>query len=333
MNVGTLKTLSYLSSLGLLAGIGYKIYLFLEVEKNVSYINDERTKSVLAVPAQPVKKRVGLNYDTQVKPAITEFDWTGAPPPEKEIVDPGTKEPEAPKVTPVTDLLSVVMVMASETKPESSRCVLRFKDQPKDTRDQFFGVGDALPKPNDNVAVFSIRRNEVVFSFDDEAREKESLEPSTRDQGEDFIVETDEDGVVKPSLRNFSGGSRTAGANQEVRKTTEKVKGAYRIGTDDADVFDRDYQRILSEDVTLETYMKDGKRAGLKVREVKAGSIAARHGVQAEDVVISINGNSVTSEQQAIQYVRQNSDSTSVWNVRILRNGREVEEVYHSPED
>ncbi len=332
MNVGTLKTISYLSSLGLLAGIGYKIYLFLEVEKNVSYIDNERTKSVLAVPAQPVTKRVGLNYDDQVKPAITEFDWTGAPPKEVIVIDDGEKGPDVVKVVPVSDILSVVMVMASDSKPESSRCVLRFNDQPKETRDQFFGVGDTLPKPNENVAVFTIRRNEVVFSFDDAEREKETIEPSTLDKGEDFIVETDEDGVVRPSLRNFSGGPRVAGTN-ELPKVTVRDKSGYRIGTDDADVFNTDYQRILSEDVKLETYMKDGKRAGLKVREVKAGSIAARHGVQAEDVVISINGNSVTSEQQAIQYVRQNSDNTSVWNVRILRNGREVEEVYHSPED
>lgn len=332
MNVGTLKTLSYLSSLGLLAGIGYKIYLFLEVEKGISYINDERTKSVLAVPAQPVTKRVGLSYDSQVKPAITEFDWTGAPPKEPEPEDKPDDKPVEVKDTPVSDFLSVVMTLASETKPEESKCLLRFEKQPKDTRDQFFAVGDSLPKPNNNVAIFAIRPNEVVFSFDKEDREKETLEPSTLDKGEDFIVETEESGLVRPSLRKFSGGARAADS-KEVRQTTEKVKGIYRVGAEDADVFNRDYQRILSEDVSLETYMKDGKRAGLKVREVKAGSIAARHGVQAEDVLISINGSAVTSEQQAIQYVNQNSENTRVWNVRILRNGREVEEVYHSPED
>lgn len=332
MNVGTLKTLSYLSSLGLLAGIGYKIYLFLEVEKNLSYINDARTKSVLAVPAQPVTKRVGLSYDSQVKPAITEFDWTGAPPKVVEVAPETSTETVEVKDTPVSDIVSVVMTLASETKPEESKCLLRFEKQPKETRDQFFAAGDSLPKPNDNVAIFAIRPNEVVFSFVKEDRKKESLEPSTLDKGEDFIVETDEDGVVRAPLRKFSGGSRVADS-KEGRKTTEKVKGIYRVGAEDADVFNKDYQRILSEDVTLETYMKDGKRAGLKVREVKAGSIAARHGVQAEDVVISINGSSVTSEQQAIQYVNQNSDNTKVWNVRILRNGREVEEVYHSPED
>ena len=98
-------------------------------------------------------------------------------------------------------------------------------------------------------------------------------------------------------------------------RETYRENGQYVLGADDLQTFGSDYGRILSEDVKLETYHKDGKRAGIKVREVKPGSLAARHGVQAEDILISINGSSVTSEQEAIQYVKNNSENTTLWRV------------------
>lgn len=332
MNVGTLKTLSYLSSLGLLAGIGYVGYDYWKNGQNQQFFDQDETTALLDSVKQPAApKRLGLNYNSDIKPAMLGFDWTGAPPPVV-VEGPTTEEiAAAAEPDPVSEILDVKSIFCAPKEPSDSLCLLDIK-KPEIAEDLWFGIGDTLPAPNDNIAIFSIDANSVTFSFKDEEREKESLEPSSlKDKLETAVITSvdDESKIRKPNgLRAITPGVRTA-----KRETTERINGQIYVGSSDAQEFSTNYQQILSNDVKLETYMKDGKRAGLKVREVKPGSIAARHGVQAEDVVISINGTSITSEQQGIQYVRQNSDNTSVWRVQILRNGRVVEEVYHSPED
>lgn len=333
MNVGTLKTLSYLSSLGLLGGIGYVGYDYAQNGRDKQFYDKDATKALLdSVTPKPPPKRLGLNYNEDIKPALLGFDWTGAPPPPPPPPEDKTKQPTVVTVTPVSDLLDVKSIFCAPMEPSDSLCLLTIKAIASTEGDLWFGIGDSLPAPNDNIAIFSIDENSVTFSFEDEERKRESLEPaSLKDDLETSVITkvTDANLVRKPNgLRAI-----TKGVKAEPRQRTEKVKGQYYTGREDIAEFNANYQQILSSDVKLETYMKDGKRAGLKVREVKSGSIAARHGVQAEDVLISINNSPVTSEQQAIQYVRQNSDNTDVWRVKILRGGREIEEIYHSPED
>ena len=332
MNVGTLKTLSYLSSLGLLGGIGYVGYDFWKNGQNQEFYDHERTTKLLGdVTPPPAPKRLGLNYNNDIKPAMLGFDWTGEPPaePVPEKTQEEIEKENAP--TPVAEILDVKSIFCAPKEPSDSLCLLDIK-MPDVGDDLWFGIGDTLPAPNGDIAIFSIDANSVTFSFKDEARAKESLEPSSLKDDLDTQVITSVDDASK--IRKPNGlRSITPGVRAAKRETTERINGQIYVGTNDAAEFSANYQQILANDVKLETYMKDGKRAGLKVREVKPGSMAARHGVQAEDVVISINGTSITSEQQGIQYVRQNSDTTSVWRVQILRNGRVVEEVYHSPEE
>ena len=81
------------------------------------------------------------------------------------------------------------------------------------------------------------------------------------------------------------------------------------------------------------TYFKDGKRAGVELTEVREGSIVARHGGQSGDVIISINGTPVSSQQEAIAFAKSNAERYSVWEVEVLRFGRVETVVYHSPRD
>ncbi len=332
MNVGTLKTLSYLSSLGLLGGIGYVGYDHCKDGRDQDFFDQERTVKLLGdVTPPPAPKRLGLNYNNEIKPAMLGFDWTGSPPPEPEPEKTQAEIEQENAPTPVAEILDVKSIFCAPKEPSDSLCLLDIA-VPDVGDDLWFGIGDTLPAPNGHIAIFSIDANSVTFSFKDESREKESLEPSSlKDDLDTQVITSVEDAskIRKPNgLRSITPGVRAA-----KRATTERINGQIYVGTDDAAEFSANYQQILANDVKLETYMEDGKRAGLKVREVKPGSMAARHGVQAEDVVISINGTSITSEQQGIQYVRQNSDTTSVWRVQIMRNGRVVEEVYHSPEE
>ncbi|MEL6714979.1 MAG: PDZ domain-containing protein, partial [Planctomycetota bacterium] len=199
----------------------------------------------------------------------------------------------------------------------------------------YYYVGDSLPKPDDNIAVFAIRDGGVEFSFADDEREREFLlPPSVSDRVIERVASLDD--VKRRAERlNFEASVAAARGDADANAQTEKVNGVFQIGPGDANTFAQDYQRILSEDVSLQTYRdpETGKKAGIKVSSVRPGSIAARHGAMDGDIIISINGDSVTSEQQAMQYVRERSDQTDVWRVRYIRAGQEREEVYHSPDN
>ena len=282
----------------------------------------------------PVSKRAGLDYAGDVKPAIVNFDWTGEPPPPPVVEEgPEGKTEVEKKVVPVSEILDVIAILVDREKETDSLCLLKIKDTVQSYGDLFFGVGDSLPAPHDGIAVFAINDEEVIFSFAEEGRPFESVNPADiKDDEKGLIVRTDPENVRVPSRLRFDGPSKDD-TTTAVLGRTERRNGQYYIGQEDAQMFNTDYQRILSEDVSVETYYdKDGKRAGLKIRSVKAGSLAASHGLQDEDVIISINGHPVTSEQEGIQYVRQNSDNTSIWRVIYLRGGAQREEVYHSPD-
>lgn len=332
MNVATLKTLSYLTSFGLLGGIIYVGYEYYEHGQNKRYHDQDETIALLrSVEPPPPPARSGLDYTDDVKPAIVEFDWTGKlppPPPGPVDIDTPTTEPVA---TPVAEFVEVVWTLCDNRDPVQSHCMLRVADTPVDLEQHLFFIGDSLPDPHSGVAIFDIEPGAVVFSFADEEREREVVRASVRRGSEsDLIFVTDPENIRVPKRQRFD--ERPATKTVEGPRQTYRENGQYVLGGDDIQTFNDDYGRILSEDVSVETYYKDGKRAGLKIRDVKAGSIAARHGVQAEDILISINGTPVTSEQEAIQYVKRNSETTTQWRVTFIRNGREQTELYRSPE-
>ena len=108
MNVGTLKTLSYLTSFALLGGIGYNIYDFWNKGQHEQYFVTDRAKGVLTGVQEPqAATSKGLSYQDDIKPAILDFDWTGAPPPPP-VVPKGPDEllPVVQTKTPVDDILA-----------------------------------------------------------------------------------------------------------------------------------------------------------------------------------------------------------------------------------
>lgn len=334
MNVGTLKTLSYLTSLGLLGGIGYIGYDYYENGQHVRYFDKGVARDILEgvkAPRPPVP--LALNYDKDIRPAIVDFDWTGKLPPPPVEVPKGPEGPvEVPK-TPVDDILDVVAIIHSNVNPGGSACLLRFAESTKpDERDLWFYVGDSLPAPNDGISVFRIRGDAVVFSFSDEEREKEEVIPASR-KGSGVIVKVDDpNAVVAP--RGLGVVSAKPNQGPSAPAQTQKKNGQYYLGTEDAENFAQNYDTILSRDVGTKTYFdKDGKRAGIQITSVKEGSIAARHGVQQGDIIISINGTPVSSKQEAISFAKKHADIYEVWEVQVMNLGRIRTEVYHTPSD
>ena len=332
-NVGTLKTLSYLTSFGLLGGIGYNLYDYYENEQHKNYFDQERAKAVLQGVKEPVPAVArGLNYQEDIKPAIVDANWTGAPPPPPpEPTVEGPKEPVEQPVIPVDDILDVITIIADSDDPAGSRCLIRMVDaaKPADS-DVWLFIGADLPKPHDHIAVLSIKPESVTFSFADEEREPEPIRPHVRSE-DSMIVKADANGVVA-ALRPSLVGSASQGPGEVAPLHTTKQKGQYYVGTEDAKSFANDYEQILSRDISSEThYDKDGKRAGIKITRVESDSIAAQHGGQSGDVIKSINGFPVSSKQEAIAFAKKNSDRYEIWQVEVENLGRTRTEVYHSP--
>ena len=63
---------------------------------------------------------------------------------------------------------------------------------------------------------------------------------------------------------------------------------------------------------------------GIRITNVAQGSAAARAGLQAGDVVISTNGQAITSTDQLAQIVRD-ADANAQLKMKVLRNGQEQE--------
>ncbi len=332
MNVPTIKLLAYLSSFACVSAMAYSGYDYYENDRGVAYFDGDHAYDVLnGVKAPKAPVRVALDFAGDINPAIVEFDWTGKPPPPPEVVQAAESVNTPAPVIPVEDILEVIMVLSDPLDPGDSFCSLRFSGGSISPAEQLFSVGASLPAPHETVSVLNILADGVEFSFADAARPSEVVSLSLRSEGAELIRSLGPgDRLVRRSLV----GSGSAGAADRLKSLqTERRNGQFYIGSDDAKQFAEGYQQILSQDVKTKTRYVDGKRSGVELTEVREGSIAARHGAQSGDVVISINGNPVNSQQEAISFAKNNSERYSVWEVEVLRLGRIETVIYHSSND
>ncbi|MDB2577063.1 PDZ domain-containing protein [Planctomycetota bacterium] len=331
MNVPTIKSLAYLSSFACMSAMAYSGYDYYENDREVTYFDGDHAYDVLnGVKAPKAPVPVALDFARDINPAVVEFDWTGKQPPPPEVVQAAESVDTPDPVIPVEDILEVIMVLSDPRDPGDSFCSLRFSDSNISPREQLFSVGASLPAPNEQVSVLNILADGVEFSFADAARPSEVVSLSLRSEGGDLIRTLGPgDRIVSRTLV----GSGSGRANESDALQTERRNGQFYIGSDDAKQFAEGYQQILSQDVKTKTRYVDGKRSGVELTEVREGSIAARHGAQSGDVVISINGNPVNSQQEAIAFAKNNSERYSVWEVEVLRLGRIETVIYHSSND
>ncbi|MCZ6786494.1 MAG: PDZ domain-containing protein, partial [Planctomycetota bacterium] len=92
----------------------------------------------------------------------------------------------------------------------------------------------------------------------------------------------------------------------------------------------KNFKNII-KDIQTATYKdkKTGKPKGLRVRRIRKNSIARQFGIQEEDVILSVNGQRVTSRSQTISVVRgEVKNKKTTLTVKILRHGREITQTY-----
>ena len=343
MNVNGIKGLAWRATLGVAGYLGFYIY---ELKKNYEEleepISQERQREVLQDVQPPKEDDRNLVAVARVKEVFgREFDWTGKPPPPPpKPRTTSSKTQKAPRV-PVSDLLKVLYTWAHDTDPtdESSVAFVTYTAKLAQMNERVdlrtLRVGDKLPRPHQGVRVKEIRPTGVVFAFAAEGREDETLTSLRFDPGgKPGIVEVREGEEPRSPKRATNIQRRGGGPVWRPKETTVTGKNEYQLGTETLEEFNRDYGRILSQDIKTRQHRnpRTGEIDGVQVTSVASGSLPSQHGVSKGDVIKSINGHKVSSVNGAINYVKANADTTSKWVAVIERQGREMTLTFNSPQ-
>ena len=339
MNIQTLKTACWALTALLTLAFCYAVWLKIEREdeRTVGPPGEQRQQSVDPDYLRQVLDtdssleldvKLGLDYGNQVQPAFITMNWTGYRAPKPVVKPREVTAPPKPRYRPIEEVLMVALIAVDSADPGGSRAFVKYLQS--GVEDVLY-VGDVLAKPNDYALVHAIHIDRVEFAFKQDGRANESVSPRTPDDS-NLIVHVGEDGFRKPMKKAIPKVVRRSAQN--LAETTRLGNNLYQLGTDDLDYFSTNYAEVLTNEVKTRTYYdENGRRSGIEIQSVKSGSTASRHGAQAGDVLISINGNPVSSEQEAIHYVKNNSDKYTVWEVEFERLGKRQTVVYKSPEN
>jgi hypothetical protein len=235
---------------------------------------------------------------------------------------------------PMDKLVKVLAMQADTSAPQDSKCVIKYLPESRvqllKGPAQVRQVGEWLEAPLDYVQVAAIDELGVEFAFLDEARAKERMEVLAFDVG-GRIVQVGEDGVKLPETG--SSIPRGKGYTLSPKETQRMGPNTYRVGTDDAQYINENFDKILATELRLEPNRdpKTGKRDGIRIRDVKSGSLAEKHGAQDGDVIKAINGHPVSSTQDAVNFVKNNADVYDKWELLVENRGIERTVVYYPP--
>jgi hypothetical protein len=110
----------------------------------------------------------------------------------------------------------------------------------------------------------------------------------------------------------------------------EEENGALAVTDKAAEYLKNNYQNILKDAVT-QTYKKGGRASGVRVVNIRAGSMANEFGIRKDDVILAINDVPVTRQSQAVAVVKRElkkKPTPRYITVRILRRGQTIVKRY-----
>ncbi|HPF15526.1 MAG TPA: PDZ domain-containing protein, partial [Planctomycetota bacterium] len=329
-----------LAQLAITAGLGFYVYQsYGQLREPVPYASEAdaagqaRAKEALtSARTAPVQREVGVVYDKDVVPTWVSLNWTGK---QEVIKDNGpAKPPEVvKKQIKIEELLQVIYFQVDTGDAGGSRVLVRYVGELASYGSAELRVADTLPAPHQGIAVVAITTDSVEFSFSEEGRANEVYTPGLLGEDVIFVVPQGEE-AREQQWEKVIREAGVASVDTRPKETSMVAPGVYVIGTDDEQYLNDNFQSIMANDVRTQTRRgPNGERAGIEVMEVRQGSFAQRHGVNRGDVVISINGYPVNSEQEAIQWAKDNGDGISVFTVVVERLGRIETLTYRKPDN
>jgi hypothetical protein len=167
-----------------------------------------------------------------------------------------------------------------------------------------------------NATLKEIKPNTAIFDWCGETVE---LHPVRREE-----VRNDKPAVAAGEQKGLSDQDKAdLEKHKDSAATINLGNERYLVGTTDQDAIGKNGDKFLGE---LRVAERPGanKKPEVVLSNVRPNShIARTYGVQAEDVLVSINGTAVSSKSQGYQYVRDNPDLPR-YDVVIRRAGKEI---------
>jgi len=335
MNIQRWKGTLWLASL--LAGgtLAFSVYSFLQNQEELAQeIPEDVIADVLDSVKKPEEQKTDVVSYENVKRIFFQHDWTGKEKP-KPVAATGDGGPVTKPKVKVADLLKVVAIKVDTSRPENSRTYVHYLGTlatlNQDNKAPILAIGQELPSPHKDIKVKDITAAGVVFAFEESGREAETL---TTPRAQNQIVVVGPGGLIQPPSRQEIAGASSDLAPYHPEQLVQVKKNEFQIGTQTVQDLDRDYSRILSQDVRYSTYKnpRTGQTEGIKITHVAPNSIPAQAGLSEGEVLKSINGHRVTSVNDAIAYVKANAETTDTWTALFEKQGREFTRTYHSPQ-
>ena len=276
----------------------------------------------------------------QVRAAMIDWAWNAPPPPA--VAEQATEAaPVQPMTLTVDKLVKVLGYSVDVAEPANSKAILKYLPESKvrpPPRDAQSGqqregtlklAGERLDEPIDHIRIVSITPAGVEFGFDEAGRTTEILLPADFDLSQRLAYVDLSELAVRADAIPIPKRAYTTPT-----ETIQIGQNKFRIGVDDALVIAEDFPRILSEEVEIRRHRDPatGRYDGIEIARVAPGSIAERHGAQTGDVIKSINGHPVSSQAEAINFVKTNAEMYDKWEVVVSNLGQERTVTYYSPE-
>jgi hypothetical protein len=336
-----MKTQRLLALLWLGCGISgaWIVYGFVDFYRNRDvYLTATGSAEVLRELAEkhPARRTERVRHGISEYGVLHGLNVTAVAPPS---ADEGPVGPPLPTEDPnrqVAEILRVLATFHDEEDPTGMRtdlaegphhCFVEYTDEElKKIGDPLLAVGDALPPPFQGVRVKAIFLDKVVFLLED-------------GQDEALLVEVEKlpvDPAILQEVTGEGGATRPASLAASApegwpEKTTEFEPNRRKVGVEDLRVLEEKQAEAVADFQVVPRYAR-GERApsGLRVTSIRPGSPLEGKGVEAGDVVISLNGVPVTSKEQIFDYARSHPELRS-FTVEIERRGRRLTLQYFLP--
>jgi len=292
---------------------------------------------------------------------ISTANVSGAEPPKREEVREATPVASGPEPYPHFAEVSIsFLVFGDADHRQDDRVVLTF--EPKQPRPHLgeegrkvfdvYRAGETLaPFPEIKVEALDPAKNYVAFrmpkhrdargryeSYKGDASDSQLVERTVESPSLDSNLLSQQDKDSLDSAERADGARRAAAImrlqalDREAPQQTEETypgSNVWALGTEDLLSLEKDYDERLRQDVTVASYNKNGV-VGVQIQRIEENSVFFSRGLMQNDVVTAVNGQGIATMSEAVRYVRKNPDR-NVYEVTILRNGRERVLSYHVP--
>lgn len=322
MHVRHWRVLAWLATAGMAAGAGVVLWNIVKnfrggkyVAATTSHFADMIASTAGSISTAEMRQATWKEYERLVQSPINGTE------PVKETKAVEVTAPPVPQKQKIDEALKLKAITFAPD--DKGRVVIEYKDDSVTSvasKDEIVLAihGKLAGKYADdpfNGTLKSIAPDKAVFNW---CGEDVELHPVKREE-----VPKDKVAAAPTGKK----GTLSAQDEKDLQTVTDKTLNLgnerYLVGTTDQKNISENGDKFLGE-IRVAERPGANKKPEVVLGNVRPNSYVARtYGLQAEDVLVSINGTPVTSKSQGYQYVRENPDLPR-YDVVIRRSGKEI---------